>query len=105
MLSLFQALYLFIISVSTVTMEPVYSTGLRVRKIPSIFLKKLISEKIQGFAQWQKPIKVGKLAKNSFFIWEKKKSLQVFFAFWTSDKNLEIYYMVSNLTLTLVQIL
>lgn len=40
MLSWFQALCLFIISVSTVTMASAYSTGLTVRKIPSIFLKK-----------------------------------------------------------------
>lgn len=77
------------------------------------FPKKLISQKkIQGFAQWQNPIKVGELAKERKFLFrgrkKKKKntiSLQVFFAFWTSDKNLEIYYRISNVTLTLVQIL
>lgn len=54
-------------------MASVYSTGLRVRKISSTLLKNSSEKKIQGFAQWQKSVKLGELAitRNSFFLGEK----------------------------------
>lgn len=59
-----------------------------------------------------KIIKVGKLAKerNSLILGGKKKnqniiSLKALFSSWTSDKNLEICYGISHITLSLVQTL
>lgn len=49
---------------------------------------------MKGLVQWQKAIKVSELVKegNNFFLGEKPVTLFLCksFAFWTSDKNLEI---------------
>lgn len=94
-LSWFQALYLFIISVSTVTMASVYSTGLRVRKISSIFLKNSSEKKRKYLPNGKSQFKFGELVKmrNSFLLEDKNPKtfffVNLFFSFWTSDKNLE----------------
>lgn len=89
-------------------MASAYSTGLTVRKIPTIFLKNSsLKKKYKDLHNGKTQSKLASWLKRETVYFQGKKnpnviSLQVFFVFWTSDKNLETHYRVSNITLTLV---